>query len=274
MFSLLLSADFPGKPEVKQHLEAATFHTVDRNQSLQINPQLRLPVSSPRRSPVQATAADRDGVRIEAMLFVKKDGPYLLQIMRANSEPVQTLPPVDQFQVQVPADEPEDGVILAVRNRPRGPDPLEPPPKPAPPPTDLPEPRPLERWGSRTVLGKAKILGPADGPGERKLIETYLPLFQANPDVQAAYLAKIQFTVEEQPSLALFLRTTLNPEKQRQLEEELLRIYAPLFPAGEFLDIIRLDDPVENALVLKCQRIYTQPDPGGQNRHLKTRLES
>ncbi|HTB63775.1 MAG TPA: enhanced serine sensitivity protein SseB C-terminal domain-containing protein [Opitutales bacterium] len=278
LFTLLLSADFPGQPEIKKHLEAATFQTVDRNQSLQINPKLRLPVSSPRRSPVQAHAVDGNGVRIEAMLFVKKDGPYLLQIMRASNDPGQTLPPVKEFKLHVPQDDPEDALVLAVRNQPIRPDPLEQyqpqvKPPPPPPPTVLPAPRPLERWGSGTVLGKAKILGPADGPGERKLMEAYLPLFQLNPSVLAAYLARVQFTVEEQPSLALFLRTTLNPEKQRQLEGELLRIYAPLFPTGEFLDIIRLDDPLENALVLKCQRFYTQPDSSWQNPP-KPRLES
>lgn len=86
---------------MKAQLEAAEFEIIDSNQSVAIFPPETQSAPVTKTVPVEAHAADVDGVPIELLLFTRKGGAYMLEVLRADGNKVQALPAADEFHVMV-----------------------------------------------------------------------------------------------------------------------------------------------------------------------------
>lgn len=101
MLTRLLEAPFPGQQELKAQVLNSRFRIIDNNQSLEIIPTSSDPAPVVKTIPVEALAADEEGVPIQSLLFVRHGLAYMLEIIRADGEQVRLLPPARAFNVTV-----------------------------------------------------------------------------------------------------------------------------------------------------------------------------
>jgi hypothetical protein len=99
MLSRLLNASFPGQQDLKLQVLESRFRVIDKNQSLEILPTSSAATRVVRTVPVEARTLDVDGVPIESLLFTRHGFAYMLEIMRADGEPVKRLPPATAFDI-------------------------------------------------------------------------------------------------------------------------------------------------------------------------------
>lgn len=96
----LLAVDFPGRDELRSQLEGAVVSEADANGSL------RLKASGGRAAtgkavPIDASAEDEDGARVEVLLFVRDGMLDFLEVYRADLQPLRH--PVSAECLRVPA---------------------------------------------------------------------------------------------------------------------------------------------------------------------------
>jgi len=101
MIARLLGASFPGQHEVAEQLATARFEIIDGNKSLNIFPSASVKAPVQKTIPVEASVADKDGILIQVLLFVRAGAVYMLEILREDGEPVKEMPSVDKFDVVV-----------------------------------------------------------------------------------------------------------------------------------------------------------------------------
>lgn len=101
MLTRLLNAPFPGQQELKSQVLTSHFRAIDINQSLEIFPTSSIVAPVVKRIPVEAYAADEDGVQIQLLLFTRQGLAYMLEVLRGDGEQVKRLPPVSAFNVTV-----------------------------------------------------------------------------------------------------------------------------------------------------------------------------
>ncbi len=101
MIDKLLAADFTGKIELANQIFSASFEIADENGSLFINPTIDGEAPLIKTIPVEAFSEDIDGAEISVLLFTSFDRAKTLEILRIDGEPVQKLPPVEEFTVMV-----------------------------------------------------------------------------------------------------------------------------------------------------------------------------
>jgi hypothetical protein len=97
----MLNATFPGQEELRMQILASHFRIVDKNQSLSILPDDGSAAPVVKTIPVEASAADEDGVPIQLLLFTRHGFAYMLEIIRADGQPVKQMPQSDEFVVMV-----------------------------------------------------------------------------------------------------------------------------------------------------------------------------
>jgi len=110
------------------------------------------------------------------------------------------------------------------------------------------------------VVGRVNFLGPADGLRERELKEQLAKFANNDFRFKALYLARIQYQSESNAVMALCV-VTIYGAQNAELTEQLKDIYAPLFPKGQYMDIIYLDDEEqEDRLAKVCPPFYNKRD--------------
>lgn len=99
----LLSLPFPGRDELAEQAATALVRTgndpLDRSVLLSVDPSLP---GSPGlyRVPVDASAADSDGMRIDFLMHVGDDGRLLeVEIYRVDGEPLLQMPDPEALEV-------------------------------------------------------------------------------------------------------------------------------------------------------------------------------
>ena len=101
MLNRLLEESFPGHQELKAQILTSHFGIIDDNHSLEIIPTNSDAAPVVKTVPVEASAADEDGMPIESLLFTRHGLAYMLEILRADGGRVKCLPPVTAFNVMV-----------------------------------------------------------------------------------------------------------------------------------------------------------------------------
>jgi hypothetical protein len=101
MLSRLLGAAFQGQQELRTQILTARFTTMENGQSLEISPVNTEPAPVVKTIPVEASALDEDGVPIQALLFTGHGLAYMLDVFRADGDPIRRLPPPSAFEVMV-----------------------------------------------------------------------------------------------------------------------------------------------------------------------------
>jgi len=101
MLTRLLNASFPGQQELKSQVLDSRFRVIDGNQSLEIFPTSSIAAPVAKRIPVEAYAADEDGMQIQLLLFTRQGLAYMLEVLRGDGEQVKRLPPASAFNVTV-----------------------------------------------------------------------------------------------------------------------------------------------------------------------------
>src|SRR5438552_5895738 len=92
-----LRAKFPGDSPLREQMSKARVRTIDVDGSLEISVEDGPRVEVAHRIPVEAVAADRDGVPIHILRVV--DGMLQeLKYFREDSRPIQHVPAEDELQ--------------------------------------------------------------------------------------------------------------------------------------------------------------------------------
>ena len=101
VISVLLGAKFPGDSALREQMAKARVRTIDVDGSLEISVEDGPRAEVARRIPVEAVAADRDGMPIHILLHVVDGMLQELEYFREDSRPVKQPPAKDDLQVLV-----------------------------------------------------------------------------------------------------------------------------------------------------------------------------
>jgi uncharacterized protein DUF6984 len=102
IFRRLLSADFPGRPEILLQLENCRVRIIDDEGSLEITPgETAPPATIRKRIPVEAEAADKDGIYVHFLLHVANGFVNELDVYKDDGSPIQRMPSPDEMEVIV-----------------------------------------------------------------------------------------------------------------------------------------------------------------------------
>jgi hypothetical protein len=97
-------------------------------------------------------------------------------------------------------------------------------------------------------------LGEQDGAAEQLLKERLADYFRHERSVSRAYLARVDFGERKNASVVLGLRAEFGPDKR--MVEKVGAIFAVIFNAKEYLDIIFLTDGQEAQLTKVCKPFF------------------
>ncbi len=97
-----------------------------------------------------------------------------------------------------------------------------------------------------------RFLAEQDGAPEQLLKRQLTELFRRHDHIQRAYLAQVN--AGDQVSIALCLKHLIGPD--RDLVQQVGRIFSAVFNAREHLDIIFLNDEQESAIVKVCAAFF------------------
>jgi len=100
-----------------------------------------------------------------------------------------------------------------------------------------------------------QFLGEQDGTPERLLKSRLIELFMHYSGIQRAYLAQV--SAEDHFGVALCVRNISSPD--RNLAREIGAVFAEIFGAHEYLDILFLSDAQETSLVSVCSPFFWAP---------------
>ena len=98
----LLTAEFPGREQIRQQAEAVLARRIDPEGSLQLAPRAEVPADVLARVPVEGEAVDVDGMPIYFLLHVVDGQLSELEIYKADSSSILRMPPPDAIQVSSP----------------------------------------------------------------------------------------------------------------------------------------------------------------------------
>ena len=101
LLNRLLEASFPGRDELALALGDVEVNTIDENGSLQLHSTAINQIPVVKRIPVEAEAADEDGITIHVLLHVIQGRPSELEIYKDDSSPVKRMPAPSKFELLV-----------------------------------------------------------------------------------------------------------------------------------------------------------------------------
>jgi hypothetical protein len=97
----LLSVDFPGRDVLRSQLEGIASEPVTGDGVFELKPQAGTAATVNQRVPVEGEATDADGMQIVILLHVIQGWLHYLELFRADSRPLTSIPPPDAIQVLV-----------------------------------------------------------------------------------------------------------------------------------------------------------------------------
>jgi uncharacterized protein DUF6984 len=98
----LLTADFQGKQEISNQLNAARVRVIDDDGSLEFEGRNDWPVATAeKRIPVEGEAPDADGILIHFLLHTVKGLVKELEIYKDDGSPIMRAPKPDELRVIV-----------------------------------------------------------------------------------------------------------------------------------------------------------------------------
>jgi hypothetical protein len=95
----LLSADFPGRPELLAQVSAALVRQIDRDGSLEFDAESSAAASVKRRIPIEAQAKDLDGIWIHDLLHVVGGRVKELEFYKDDSSKILQMPPLERWEL-------------------------------------------------------------------------------------------------------------------------------------------------------------------------------
>jgi hypothetical protein len=97
----LVEADFPGREELAPMLRSLLVRPLDAEGSLE--PDSQIPGTAPvvKRVPVEAEAADEDGITVHILLHVVNGRPVELELFKEDGSRVKRMPPPSNFELIV-----------------------------------------------------------------------------------------------------------------------------------------------------------------------------
>lgn len=98
---LVLSANFPGRAEIKTQLLSTEYESIEENGSLKITPRTNFSAMVEKTIPVEANPEDIEGILIQILLHTRKGIAFMLEILREDSRKLVALPPAISFKVMV-----------------------------------------------------------------------------------------------------------------------------------------------------------------------------
>jgi hypothetical protein len=97
----LVDTHFPGRNELAPLLNDVSVRLLDENGSLELQSNLGSKAPVIKRIPVEAEAADEDGITIHVLLHVVDGRPTELEIFKEDNSPVRHMPPTSSLQLIV-----------------------------------------------------------------------------------------------------------------------------------------------------------------------------
>ena len=99
IIDLLLSANFPGKHELKQQLKDCTVKVLDDEGSLEFFVKSSPKSKVIRRIPIEAQVMDKDGIFIHILLHVVNGFVKELEFYKENGDPI--VQPIDIHKIEL-----------------------------------------------------------------------------------------------------------------------------------------------------------------------------
>lgn len=98
----LLSADFPGKETIARQLADSRVRVIDNEGSLEIEPSGPVERAAvTKRVPVEAEAADEDGVIVHLLLHVNDGFVKEIEVYKDDGSPIKRMPLPGSLEVIV-----------------------------------------------------------------------------------------------------------------------------------------------------------------------------
>lgn len=111
--------------------------------------------------------------------------------------------------------------------------------------------RPPEQWIARSI----RFVGEQDGPPERELKDSWVPILQCRPEVQRAYLARVIFDNRDSGDVVLAVRSTAGYDPA--LEQELGKTFMLSgFLSTVHLDVVFLTPEQDGQIAAMCPPFY------------------
>jgi hypothetical protein len=101
ILSRLIEADFPGRDQLEEQLANAIVRSIDEDGSLEIKADSGPSANVIKRVPVEAEAADSDGVPIQYLLHVVDGRAIELDVWKGDGTPIKRPPEPKDLRVIV-----------------------------------------------------------------------------------------------------------------------------------------------------------------------------
>ena len=95
----LLKPQFPGRDEILAQIKESQVCQIDKDGSLRFFPPSTPYATVLERVPVEGSALDEDGYRINLLLHVNKGFIVELEIYKDDGSPIKKMPAPDQIEV-------------------------------------------------------------------------------------------------------------------------------------------------------------------------------
>jgi hypothetical protein len=121
------------------------------------------------------------------------------------------------------------------------------------------KPDPKPGWEEGTIhYSKIRFWGEQDGPRERKMKAELANFFRTRVEVKAAYLAKMGQGDDGPPDeVALCVKTLFASAKDVvEINRKIGDVYAAIFPIGEKIQTVHIDEQREVGLTTICRPFY------------------
>ena len=114
-----------------------------------------------------------------------------------------------------------------------------------------------KRRSSKAIqVPRVHFVAEQDGVPEQTLKAKLIGFFQRDKSVEAAYLARVDYSEQASISVALCLRTTFGVDKG--MVEKVGLIFASVFGNQEHLDLIFLNEEQESELQKVCNPFFIE----------------
>jgi SseB protein C-terminal domain len=113
------------------------------------------------------------------------------------------------------------------------------------------------------VPTKLRFVCEQDGEIERHLKAKLAKCLEENPNIEIAYLARVEYDARVPSSVALCLRST-SGEPDLFVIDKVNAVFSPMFGLHEHLDVLFLNPELEKRVSSACRPFYTR---GGVSSH-------
>jgi hypothetical protein len=120
----------------------------------------------------------------------------------------------------------------------------------------------------KRVEDEVQFVGEQDGEAERELKRGLVKIFEANREVERAYLARVRYIGASQ-GVGVALAIVAPKTRMEEIVASVNDVFRLMFNKGESLDILRLSAPTEQKVLKACKPFFVRESdrtlPPGRN---------